>query len=46
MMNTKRSLLKYRQISVQNLESEIDNIHTSLSVLTEALRDEKVNQKD
>lgn len=41
MMNTKRSLLKYRQISVQNLETEIDNIHTSLSVLTEALRDEK-----
>ena len=41
MMNTKRSLLKYRQISVQNLEYEINNIHTSLSVLTEALKDEK-----
>ena len=41
MMNAKRSLLKYRQISVENLETEIDNIHTSLSVLTESLKEEK-----
>lgn len=41
MMNAKRSLLKYRQIAVQNLETEIDNIYTSLSVLTESLKEEK-----
>ena len=41
MMNAKRSLLKYRQIAVQNFESEINNIHTSLSVLTESLKEEK-----
>ena len=41
MMNAKRSLLKYRQIAVQNFESEINNIYTSLSVLTESLKEEK-----
>ena len=33
--------IRCRHVLIENLESEIDNIHTSLSVLTEALRDEK-----